>query len=219
MRDIASDGAGTDEAPGGEEGPRRPKLKVEDKRHWARAAGGGAEEDGKGETPSLEPTVVEECRRRADEAERRLQEYIAAYRQAREEQDAFRERLARDVERRAEARFGALVAEILETADDLDLALAHAADVREAEPLARGVALARDRFVAALEKSGITRIVPDGQPFDPNFAEADHVVDAGSADLDGTVASTLRPGYVLGERVLRPARVVVARFPPAPSRR
>ncbi len=201
----------------GDDESRRPGLKVEDRRHWARAAAGDADGEGS-EAPSLEPTVVDACRRRAEEAERKLKEYVAAYRQARDEQDAFRARLARDVERKAETRFGALVAELLETVDDLDLALAHVADVPEAAPLARGVALARDRFVAALERSGVARFVPDGQPFDPNFAEAIRVVDAGSENLDGTVASTVRPGYLLGDRVLRPARVVVARVPPASSR-
>lgn len=195
---------------------RGSTLKVEDKRHWARTAQGDAE-NGADATSSLEPTVVEECRRRADAAEQKLKEYVAAYRQAQEEQEAFRARLMRDVERRAEIRFGALVTELLETVDDLDLALAHVGDVPEAAPLARGITLARDRFLAALERSGVTRIVPDGQEFDPNLAEAIHVVDAERGDLDGTVASTVRPGYLLGERVLRAARVIVARFRPDPS--
>ena len=192
----------------GEQG--RPSIKVEDKRHWAKGPSSPSE-NGEAEAPDVRPTIVEEYRKRTEAAEAKLLEYIAAYKRAQEEQDGFRARLARDVERRAEARFGALVAELLETADDLDLALSHVTGVVEAASLAEGVALARDRFLAALERSGVSRLVPDGAEFDPNVAEAVAVVDAPPGVEDGSVAETVRAGYALGERILRPARVVVAR--------
>jgi molecular chaperone GrpE len=191
----------------------RPTLKVEDKRHWARKAAGDAEgKDGEAEeVPSLHPTLVDEYRLRADAAEKKLHEYIAAFKQAQADHEEFRERLHRDVDRKVELQFGALVTELLETVDDLDLALSHMEGVPKAEALARGVALARDRFLATLERHGVNRVLLDGEEFDPNSAEAVQVVEAGAPEDDGKVAATLRAGYRLGDRVIRPARVSVAR--------
>jgi molecular chaperone GrpE len=195
-------------------GAGRPFLKVEDKRHWARKkAAEGREEAGNGEeeAPSLRPTVVDEYRLRAEAAERKLHEYIAAFKQAQADHEEFRERLHRDVDRKVELQFGSLVAELLDTADDLDLALSHMEGVSGAEALVLGVALARDRFLATLERHGVDRVVLDGEEFDPNVAEAVRVVDTESTELEGRVAATIRAGYRLGDRVIRPARVAVAR--------
>jgi molecular chaperone GrpE len=192
----------------------RPPLKIEDKRHWARKVDEEAAEaagNGEDEAPSLRPTVVDEYRVRAEAAENKLREYIAAYKQAQVEHEEFRERLLRDVDRKVELKFGALVADLIETVDDLDLALSHVEGVPGATALAKGVALARDRFLAALERNGVTRLVLDGEEFDPNSAEAVQVVEAEPPELDGKVAATLRAGYRFGDRVIRPARVTVAR--------
>ena len=95
--------------------------------------------------------------------------------------------------------------------DDLDLALAHADSVPEARPLADGVAMARTRFLTGLERQGIERIAPDGQPFDPIEAEALRVDPVDSPEMDNVVTETLQPGYRMGDRVIRPARVAVGR--------
>lgn len=160
------------------------------------------------------PGILDEYRLRAEAAERKLHEYIEAFRTHQQEQETFRERLQRDVERRAEQRFAELVGELLPLLDDLELCLTHAERVEAARPLATGVAMARDRFLDALARRGVERLCPDGQPFDPLLAEAvrvDPVADAGRA---GLVLETLQAGYRLGERVLRAARVVVGRHQP-----
>ncbi len=189
-----------------------PAFRVKDRRHSAPPEE-GIEEAGKGEEPvSTVPTVVDQYRQRAEAAEKKLLEYISAFKQSQAEQDRFRERLTCDVERRVALQFGGLVAEILESLDDLDLALAHTADVPEAEPLARGVALARDRFLAALARQGVERVDLTGEDFDPNVAEAVRVDPVREPERDGKVTEMLRPGYRLGERVIRPARVAVGRL-------
>ena len=60
-----------------------------------------------------------------------------------------------------------------------------------------------------LERHGFTKLVPDAVAFDPAEAEALRVDEVDSAELDGMVTGTLRSGYRLGDRVLRPARVAV----------
>ena len=101
--------------------------------------------------------------------------------------------------------------ELLETVDNLDLALNHLDGVAGAEPLAQGVRLARDRFLAALERHGVEKIEPHGEPFDPNEAEAVRVDPLDSDERDGQVTETLQPGYRLGDCLIRPARVAVGR--------
>jgi len=183
-------------------------VRVEDKRHWARGEPAGDEAE---EPSSKHPTIVDQLRKRADDAEKKLLEYISAFKQSQADQDRFRERLQADVDRKVELRFGTLVTDVLESMDDLDLALAHVEGVQAAAPLAKGVALARDRFLSALERNGVERLDPEGEEFDPNVAEAIGVEPAGP-DLDRRVVRTVRPGYRMGDRVIRPARVIVGRL-------
>lgn len=211
MTETTEKTGGADRDPGNDEEPA-PKLKVEDRRHWAREA--DDDEDGPGETASTAPTVVDELRQRAEAAERRLQEYIEAFKAAQAEQERVRERLARDVERRVDLRFGSLVADLLASVDDLDLALDHAKDNDAAKPLADGVALARDRFLGSLEKAGVERVDPTGEVFDPNSAEAVRVDPVADAERNDVVTETIRPGFRIGDLVIRPARVAVGRLAP-----
>ncbi len=196
-------------APAGE--GRDPAFRVEDKRHWARQIEDKPEDDASASAPSTVPTIVDEYRLRAESAERKLLEYISAFKAVQAEQERLRERLERDLERRAVLRFGGLAADLLDCLDDLDLALAHAAGLPEAVSLATGVSLARDRFLAALKRQGVERLSPDGEDFDPNLAEAVRVDTVEDPQRSGKVTETIRPGYRLGDRLLRPARVAVAR--------
>jgi len=181
---------------------------VADRRHWK-------VEDGEEPDANVEPakpSVLDEYRLRAEEAERKLLEYIEAFKRHQNDQDQVRQRLTRDVERKVELQFGGLVGELLVTVDDLDLSLRHVSDVPEARPLAEGVMMTRDRFLAILLKHGVERISPEGQPFDPNESEALRVDPVDSKERDQTVTETLKPGYRLGARVIRAAQVAVGRY-------
>jgi molecular chaperone GrpE (heat shock protein) len=184
-----------------------PEIRVEDRRHWARE---DRDDDGPESTTTF-PTVVEEYRARAEAAETRLREYIAAYKQAEAEQEAFRQRLLKDVDRRVELQFSELVVELLDALDDLDLAVAHVDGVAQAEPLAHGVRLVHARFLGVLAKQGVVPIHLDGETFDPNLAEAIRIDPVDDPGADGRVTATLAPGYRLGDRVIRPAKVAVGK--------
>jgi len=186
------------------------EFKIVDRRHWAPDA---EEREAAAEAAAeREPSAVDGYRREAEEAQAKLQEYIAAFKEHEHEQEEFRARLNADVERRVELKFGEVVKGLLETVDHLDMALAHAEGIVEAEPLARGVAMSRERFLATLESHGVRKISPQGEVFDPNVAEALRVDPVATRDLDGAVTETLQAGYALGERIIRPARVAVGRY-------
>lgn len=187
------------------------EFSVKDRRHWVEEVEEATDEDDGGAPELRQPTLLEEYRERAEAAEQKLQEYIEAFKTFRDEQEQFRVRLNRDVDRRVGLKFGELIAALLESLDDLDLALEHANRVPEARALAEGVEMARRRFLGALERNGVQPISPLGQDFDPNESEAVRIDPVESKDSDGKVTETLRPGYRLGERVIRAARVAVGR--------
>ena len=182
---------------------------VKDRRHWQTEE---AEADEETAVEPARPSIIDEYRERAEAAEAKLQEYIEAFKKFRSEQEQVRGRLARDVDRKVDLRFGDLVTELLEAMDDLDLALEHVRDVPEAEPLARGVGLARRRFLGALERNGVTPLEPTGNEFDPTEAEAMRMDPVDSPEQDGHVTEVLRAGYRLGDRVIRAARVAVGKL-------
>lgn len=185
-----------------------PEIRVEDRRHWMR----DDTDDEDSPPASTTPTIIDEYRERAEAAEARLQEYIAAFKQAESEQDAFRERLQRDVDRKVRLQFAGLVEELLSFVDDLDLALGHAPDEPATASLAQGVGMARDRLLGSLQQRGVERLTHDGETFDPNVAEAVQLDAVDDPERDGTVTATLRPGYRLGDHVVRPARVAVGKY-------
>lgn len=196
----------SDTATPGEQGPRSEdtEFKVEDKRHWTR----DLDADESEATPA-KPTIVDEYRERAEKAEQKLLEYIAAFKQFRSEQEQVRVRLNLDVQRKVELQFGEVVAEMLNAIDDLDLALVHVSDAEADGSLAQGVRIVRDKFLETLERRGVERVDPTGEAFDPNQAEAIRVDPVDDAGRKGTVTETLRPGYRLGDRVIRVAQVAV----------
>jgi molecular chaperone GrpE len=189
------------------------EFRVQDRRHWVDESRlEEAEESTEEESAApRQPSLIDEFRDRAEAAEKKLQEYIEAFKSFRSEQDDFRARLTRDVDRRVELKFGELVGELLDTMDDLDLALQHSNGIVGAKPLADGVEMARNRFLATLQRHGVERISPDGTEFDPNEAEAVRIDPVDDPGMNGKVTETLRPGYRLGEMVVRAARVAVGR--------
>jgi molecular chaperone GrpE len=100
-----------------------------------------------------------------------------------------------------------LVKELLPVLDDLERALEAAAQHEEAK-LEEGVRLVHRELVEALAREGLVEVETDGQ-FDPHVHEA-LVSQPSEEEEDGSVIEVLQKGYRLGDRVLRPARVVVS---------
>jgi molecular chaperone GrpE len=99
-----------------------------------------------------------------------------------------------------------LVKELLPIVDDLERALEAAEEHQEAK-LEEGVRLVHRQLASALEREGLAEIETDGR-FDPHVHEA--LLSQPSEADEGSVIEVLQKGYRLGDRVLRPARVVIA---------
>jgi molecular chaperone GrpE len=80
--------------------------------------------------------------------------------------------------------------------------------VHDTKHVAEGVALVHRALCAMLEREGVQEVAPDGEAFDPHVHEA--LLSQPSDQPEGTVIQVVQKGFVLGDRVLRPARVVVA---------
>ena len=169
-------------------------------------------DDAESAEASVDPQAFEALRVRAEGAERKLREIQGTFLAAKAELDATRARLERDLERKVEIRFGDLLSGLLECADDLDRAIEHGATIPAAAPVVSGVVLARERFIGALQKAGVERIDPVGEPYDPNVAEAAGIIPVSDPEAHDTVAAVERVGYRHAGRVIRPARVLVGRL-------
>jgi molecular chaperone GrpE len=105
-----------------------------------------------------------------------------------------------------------LVRELLPVLDDFDRALA-AMPGEPGDPVRAGIELVRDRMFKILEREGIVPIPAAGRPFDPNLHDAIGERAAPPGTSPGTVLDVAQPGYMLRERVLRHAQVIVAAAP------
>jgi molecular chaperone GrpE len=124
--------------------------------------------------------------------------------------DNFRKRSVREQAAFAERANERLVKELIPILDDLGRALDAAADHEEAK-LEEGVRLVHRSLSELLTKQGLAEIETDGK-FDPHVHEA--LLTQPSEAEEGSVIEVVQKGYKLGDRVLRPARVVVAAPPP-----
>jgi len=108
--------------------------------------------------------------------------------------------------------------DFLEVIDNLERATASLGDGKEADPKAirDGVDLVLRQFRSKLERYQVKTIDAKGLPFDPRFHEAISQVPAPDAK-PGSVVHELQKGYMIGDRLLRPAMVVVAVAPPSPA--
>jgi len=119
----------------------------------------------------------------------------------------YRKRAAREQERLVAHAHERLVRELLPILDDLERAL-EAAERHEEAQLVEGVKLVEQSLRTALRKEGLAEIATDG-PFDPHVHEALLIQPSDSAE-SGAVLEVVQRGYRVGDRVVRPAKVIVA---------
>jgi molecular chaperone GrpE len=130
------------------------------------------------------------------------------------ELEAAKGRVERDAEQAKSEMRAQLVAQLLPVLDDLDRTIATAEQGGDAPAVVEGVRLVRSQFERVLAGYGIERIDATHGRFDPARHEAVSIVPVTQPAAHGVVVQQLAPGYRHGERLLRPARVVVAHHTP-----
>jgi molecular chaperone GrpE len=150
------------------------------------------------------PSVEEALRT----AELKAEEHHDAWLRAKAETENVRRRAQEDIAKASKFAIERFARELLAVKDSLEAALA--AEAPNAESLKAGSELTLKQLVAAFEKASLAEINPAiGDKFDPHFQQAISMVD--SEQEPNTVVTVLQKGYLLAERVLRPALVMVAK--------
>lgn len=120
-----------------------------------------------------------------------------------------RRRATRDVENAHKYALEKFAGELIGVKDSLELGLA--LPNASVEDLRSGSDATLKLLAKAFEKAGIVEVIPEGQPFNPEFHEAMAMVPADQAP--NTVINVIQKGYLLNGRLVRPARVIVAKAP------
>jgi molecular chaperone GrpE len=149
---------------------------------------------------------IDTLKKKLEEAESKTSEYKDSWLRSQAEFQNYRKRLERDNEVMYLSMKGDIIKKVLPLLDDLERALQNrAAD----DAWASGIELIARKFQNILESEGLKRIDALGKEFDPNFHEAISHEPANGAQ-SGHVIGVVQNGYMLGERVIRPALVRVA---------
>ncbi len=181
----------------------RPEDKEESEENKAEAV--ATSKDVSEDTEQLS-AEVESLRKQLAEAESKASEYKDSWLRSQAEFQNYRKRQDRDNEMTYVSMKGDIVKKVLPVLDDLERALQNrSAD----DPWASGIELVARKFQNILESEGVKKIEALGTEFDPNFHEAISHEPADSAQ-SGHVIGVVQNGYMLGERVIRPALVRVA---------
>ena len=154
----------------------------------------------------IEASPEQSLEQRLEAAEAKAEEHLNDLKRLAADFDNYRKRTARDQASLVARAHERLVKELLPVLDDLERALV-AADEHEEAQLVEGVKLVHRSLREALEREGLVEIETDGR-FDPHVHEA--LLAQPSEREEGSVIDVLQKGYRLGDRVLRPARVVVS---------
>ena len=162
---------------------------------------------GQGENESVNPTTDKTLEEQLAEAEEKAQGYLASWQRTAADFQNYKRRNEQEREELGRLANAALIINILPLVDDFDRAMQNV-DTRIAGlTWLDGIRLIQRKFQALLDMAGVTEIEADGQTFDPNVHEA---VTFGEGE-EGKVVSVVQKGYKLGDRVIRPARVVVGK--------
>jgi molecular chaperone GrpE len=136
-------------------------------------------------------------------------QFLGLLQRTRADFENYQKRTQREVQQERRYAHQSLAADLLPALDNLERATEAAKQAGETGPLVQGVAMVQSQTLDALRRHGITRIEALGQPFDPNLHQA--VMQQPTADQPpNTVVNVLEHGFMIHDRVLRPARVVVS---------
>lgn len=165
--------------------------------------------------PLPEAGEMDALKERLGKAELEAKNQYDAYLRAMAEMENLRKRTARELQQTRKFALEHFARDLLPVADNLERAMTAMGqtggegDDPRLKTLTEGVRMVQNELSAILGRHGVTRVEAMNQPFDPNFHQA--MMEMDSEQSPGTVVMEMQPGYMLHERLLRPAMVAVAR--------
>lgn len=165
------------------------------------------------EVPAVIPEEeIAQLRSELDQALAKANEYLTGWQRERAEFFNYKKRMEREQAQGGQNAFANAIRRYLDIADDLERALKskNRPTGGNGAIWAEGIDLIHRKMIAAFEADGVKPIDTDGKDFDPSIHEAISHEDSPDHE-SGQIIEVVQPGYTLGERVIRPARVRVAR--------
>lgn len=165
------------------------------------------------ETVDTNEVLEEEMARLSSELETtraKMDEYLQGWQRALADFSNYKRRVERDQAQANQAAAGSIIKRYLDIVDDLDRALKNRPQTGDGAQWANGIDLIYRKLLTILDAEGVKIIEAEGKEFDPGLHEAISMEES-SEHASGQVIGVLQQGYTLGDRVLRPARVRVAR--------
>jgi molecular chaperone GrpE len=176
-------------------------------------APGSASHDGTAPDGNDEIDARSELEARIASLEKDKKDNWDRYLRAAADLENLRKRQKREIDDAKLESKGRVLKEMLPVVDNLERAIEHATAQAGNNPIIEGVQLVLRQFLTAFERLDVMPVEAAGQPFDPNLHEA--ISQQESDAPPGTVVQVLQRGYKSGDRLLRPALVVVAKSKPA----
>jgi molecular chaperone GrpE len=159
--------------------------------------------------PAAKLEEIENLKNELNEMRTKADEYLDGWQRARADFANYKKRVERDQAQVYQMAVGSIVKRYLEVLDDLERALNNRPASGEGATWAEGIELVYRKLLAILEAEGVKQMDADGQFFDPNLHEA--ISQENSPEHEsGQIIEVIKQGYLLGERVIRPALVRVA---------
>jgi molecular chaperone GrpE len=185
------------------------KFTVSDRRHWAHE-----DEEGNLDVEPEErlPSYVQQLKDQAEAKDKQLLEYIAAYKAKTAETDEIRIRLQKENENRLEQIKADFFKKMIPIMDNLKRAIDSAQSSADYESLKQGIEMTYSQLLSTLKESGVETIPTSGRKFNPQTDEAFMTEDTTDPDKDNEVVEELEPGYLFKDKLLKPAKVKVAKL-------
>jgi molecular chaperone GrpE len=192
--------------------PQQPKIDADDEHSLATEAEEQAHlEDVVPEATDTQNETGETIEQQLTKAQGTIKDYWDQMMRLRAEIENNRKRAERDVENAHKYAMKNFVENLLPVIDSMEMGqIAANADNATLESIREGSALTVGMFVQVLEKNGLEQIDPLGEKFDPERHQAISMIDAENAESN-SVIEVMQKGFLLNDRLVRPAMVVVAR--------
>lgn len=195
----------TEKNNGGNHKEEGPKIIVRDKRYWV------DQDVVPTEAKELEervPSFLDGLKAQLAQKDKKLQEVISSLK---EEQENFKKRVQRDIDNQVDQIKMKLISRLLPALENLGRAIEAGEKAHNFESLLQGIKMVEVQFKDCIKECGVEEIMPVDRPFDPKTDEAVHLVPVAEKEKENFVLACLAPGYRLGDKVIRPAKVSIGK--------
>ena len=156
------------------------------------------------------PTYVERLKQEAEEKDKRLREYIAAYKEKSGEDDEFRKRLEKDNAIRLDQFKANLFSRLIPILDNLNRAIQATSSNKDFEVLHQGMEMVAKQFARELKNNEVQKIDTQNRKFNPQTDEVVMTEETTDPEQDNTIVEELEPGYIFKDKLIKAAKVKVA---------